>query len=491
VFAIEVEYLAGRAVATLRHRREEAEWPPHPGRLFSALVDAAFQVVSTDGLELPDDIQAALKWLEGLPHPAIAVGEAQRRDVIPVFVPVNDATAPEVKAGKVPSAGQLADAVAVLPDGRGKQPRFFPTVIPDSPLVHFVWENAPSADKHRPALEQLTACVTYLGHSSSLVRIAVTDSHAPITYRPDPNGRHTLRVPARGRLADLISHFRRNARPSPGLYAAYAKLSEDKKPTAPAELGSVFGDIIVCELEGRNRPAITGATKFLNAVREAVISRAEQGTDSAMRERVKTLVSGHTPDGGFSREEHVAYVPLANIGHRYADGTVMGFGVVLPRELGRFSPERRAILTAVAGLKPIPFADSYLAAAIPTEDIPKSFQTVAYTSASQWWATVTPILCDRFPKEKDGERLEDIIAQSVERVVGVRPVRIWADKTSKHLGVPPSHEFPNRRKPDDQARHRVHTAIEFDREVRGPLIVGAGRYHGLGLFRVWKPEGRR
>jgi CRISPR-associated protein Csb2 len=507
VFAIEVEYLTGRAVATTRHRREEAEWPPHPGRLFSALVDAAFQADSTDGLTLPDDIRAALEWLERLDPPSVAVSGAQRRDVIPVFVPVNDAVAPEVKAGKVPSAGQIADAVAVLPDGRGKQARFFPTVIPDSPLVHFVWDSAPDAEKHRPALDRLATNVTYLGHSSSLVRVEVIDAHAPITHRPDPNGRHTLRVPARGRLAELVSHDRRNARPSPGLYAAYAKVSEEKKPVGPAESGSVFGDVIVCEIDGPFLP-LSGATRFLNAVRDAVI----RATDTESQ-AVKTLVSGHTADGGVSREDHVAYIPLANVGfNRYSDGKVMGFGLVLPRGLARFSAERRAILKAVAGLDGIGFGGHEWRVTIPTENIPKSLETWAYTAASKLWATVTPILCDRFPKEKDGERLEDILAQSVERVVGVRPVHVHLTRTEKHPfrirtemsderslkvgafsvfhGVPPSHEFSNRRKPDDPPRHRIHAVVEFDREVRGPLIVGAGRYQGLGLFRVWKPEGR-
>ena len=162
MFAIEVEYLTGRAVATERHKREEAEWPPHPGRLFSALVDAAFQV-GDEKDKLPDDIRAALEWLEGLGAPGIAVGEAQRRDVMPVFVPVNDAVAPEVKGVREPSAGQIKAALAVLPDGRGKQPRYFPTVIPDSPLVHFVWGDDPDAERHRPAFDRLTAYVSYLG----------------------------------------------------------------------------------------------------------------------------------------------------------------------------------------------------------------------------------------------------------------------------------------------------------------------------------------
>jgi CRISPR-associated protein Csb2 len=486
MFAIEVEYLTGRAVATARHRREEAEWPPHPGRLFSALVDAAFQAVSTDGLALPSDTRAALEWLERLDPPSIAVSEAQRRDVIPAFVPVNDVSAPTVKAGKVPSAGQIADAVAVLPDSRGKQPRFFPTVIPDSPVVHFVWENAPDAEKHRLALERLAGCVTYLGHSSSLVRVAVIDNHAPITYRPDRRGGHTLRVPARGRLAELGSQYRRNTRPSPGLYTPYAKVDGEKQPPAPTESASVFGEVIVCQIDGPFLP-LSGATRFLQAVRDAILQATDGGSQT-----VKSLVSGYTPNGEYSREEHVAYVPLANVGfNRYSDGKVMGFGLVLPRGLGRFSAERRAILRAVASRDEIGFGRHVWQVTIPTENVPKSLELKPYTGPSKLWATVTPILCDRFPKEKDGERLEDVIVQSIARVVGVRHARIITDKISKHPGVPPSYEFPNRRKPNDQARHRVHAVVEFDQEVCGPLIVGAGRYHGLGLFRDWKPEGRQ
>jgi hypothetical protein len=41
---------------------------------------------------------------------------------------------------------------------------------------------------------------------------------------------------------------------------------------------------------------------------------------------VKSLVSGHTANGDRSRDEHVAYIPLANVGHPYSDGRVMGFG---------------------------------------------------------------------------------------------------------------------------------------------------------------------
>lgn len=483
MFAIEVEYLTGRAVATERHKREEAEWPPHPGRLYSALVDAAFQAVSADGETLPDDIRAALEWLEKQEAPLLAVSEAQRRDVMQVFVPVNDAVTPPMKAGKVPSAGQIKDALAVLPDGRGRQPRYFPTVIPDKPLVYFVWENAPDAETHRPAFDRLTAFVPYLGHSSSLVRVAVTDAPERITYRPDPQGQHQLRVPAAGRLADLVAHYARNSRPSAGRSVAYSKVPA-KEVKSAVRHGSAFGDIIVCEIDGPFLP-LSGATRFLNAVRDAVIERTDRESPP-----IKSLISGHTAEGGISHEEHVAYIPLANAGFHYSDGKVHGFGLVLPSGLARFSPERRAILRAVAALEEIGFDGYSWRVAIPTEDVKASLKTKYYTGPSKTWATVTPILCDRFPKDKDGERVEDIIAQSIERVIGVRPRRIEADKISRHLGVPPSHEFA-RRKLDGPPRHRIHAVVEFEDEVRGPLIVGAGRYHGLGLFRVWKPEGQR
>jgi CRISPR-associated protein Csb2 len=507
MFALEVEYLTGRVVATQRHEREEAEWPPHPSRLFSALVDTAFQALSPDGTGLPPEVRSALEWLEALPQPAIAASDAQRRQVTQTFVPVNDAATPEVRVNAVPSPANVEAALAVLPDHRGKQARFFPTVIPERPVVYFIWREAPDVETHRPSLERIASFVTYLGHSSSLVRVSLADDPPEPDYVPATTGCYSLRVPARGRLRNLEGDFARSARPSPGLYAPYRMVWEDATSRTPVE--SAFGDIIVCQIDGPHLP-LTGGLKLTAAVREAMIVQVEAGADDAIKDVVKSLVSGHTADGLPSQDIHVAYVPLANVGYRYSDGKVMGFGVILPRAVGRYSAERRAILRAVAALECIWCVESEWAAGppsaepaaqdrrryswdvtIPAGDAPKSLQTWAYTGPSRTWATVTPVLCDRYPKDKDGERIEDIIATSVERVVGVRPAGVEVGKISRHLGVPPSHEFGNRRKPGLQARHRVHVAIRFDQEVRGPIVAGAGRYAGLGLFRAWRTEVRR
>src|SRR5579871_1572811 len=134
MFALEVEYLAGRSVATARHDRELAEWPPHPGRLFCALVAACHESDLT-----ADEREAgrnALCWLEQQDSPAISVSEASARDIISVFVPVNDVKSPDLKPDRVPSAGQIVSALEVLPERRPKQPRFFPSVTPARPVLH-------------------------------------------------------------------------------------------------------------------------------------------------------------------------------------------------------------------------------------------------------------------------------------------------------------------------------------------------------------------
>src|SRR6266540_110108 len=128
MFALEVEYLTGRAVASKRHDREAAEWPPHPGRLFSALVAALKEC------EFGKAEREALLWLERQSPPSLSVHDATARDVVPVFVPVNDSAAPEKIPTKGFSAGQLSEGIKVLPDRRARQQRAFPSVTIAQPI---------------------------------------------------------------------------------------------------------------------------------------------------------------------------------------------------------------------------------------------------------------------------------------------------------------------------------------------------------------------
>ena len=176
-FAIEVNLLTGRFVAAQHNDRRQAEWPPDPARLFSALVATWADADDPDPAE-----RGALLWLETQAPPAIAASDASARKVGSHFVPVNDVaviaskwherTARAVdqllrerqslsdvsKSGarnvarienklaklrdvrsQVEKVGNTnpASALAMLPERRGKQERFFPSVTPDCPQGDF------------------------------------------------------------------------------------------------------------------------------------------------------------------------------------------------------------------------------------------------------------------------------------------------------------------------------------------------------------------
>src|SRR5207248_7639481 len=114
MLTIEVEFLLGRYAAADFRDRERPEWPPHPARLFSALVAASHES------GLGESARAALLWLESLPPPEIRADERPpAQSLVTVFVPVND------------------PAHDLLPLRAERQPRAFPSVAPLVPTVWF------------------------------------------------------------------------------------------------------------------------------------------------------------------------------------------------------------------------------------------------------------------------------------------------------------------------------------------------------------------
>src|SRR5690242_13177457 len=139
MFALGIEFLMRRAVMTRIDNREEPEWPPHPDRVFMALV-AAFGECGEHELE-----REALEWLETLGPPALRVREeAPKRSSFISYVPVNDDGNPMGKKGAFGPMGSL-------PIGRNRQPRAFPAVVPEDPTFHLIWESVELPEKTRPA----------------------------------------------------------------------------------------------------------------------------------------------------------------------------------------------------------------------------------------------------------------------------------------------------------------------------------------------------
>src|SRR6266700_3924133 len=175
MFALGIELLMRRAIITHWDNREEPEWPPHPDRVFMALVAAWGESGENS------DQRSALEFLEKLGPPSIAAPlETSSRTSFTSYVPVNDDSSPIGKKGPYGSMGSA-------PIGRNRQPRQFPAIVPDSPAFFLRWDDVDFPENMRPALRHLCGMVTYLGHSASPVRAWVEDNPPDANLIPDDN----------------------------------------------------------------------------------------------------------------------------------------------------------------------------------------------------------------------------------------------------------------------------------------------------------------
>ncbi len=116
----------------------------------------------------------------------------------------------------------------------------------------------------------------------------------------------------------------------------------------------------------------------------------------------------------------------------------------------------------------------------------QSLRSHRYLQPAYVWGTVTPIALDRHPR-MDGD-IEASIAEACIRIGLPRPRVVVPGKHAALSGTEPAqrrHGAPAwagwRLIPSLVGRRLTHAVIEFDMDVAGPVILGAGRFCGLGL----------
>jgi CRISPR-associated protein Csb2 len=472
VLTLEMELLTGTYRASLPDG-SGAEWPPHPERVFSAFV----QAWGDGGMD--DAERKALEWLEALEPPEIEASGAYDRDAPTVFVPPNDVR------------GERLD---VLPDRRKRQARAFRVCVPDVPLVRLCWPVDPPAP-HRAALEALASRVASIGHSTSLVRCALHDEEpTSARWRPDPASRLALRVPYAGRLEDLVRWYSDDGgskaveRPRSRRSVGYREPSV-RGPRGPVAR-SVFGgarDWFVFEEVAGARPDLLAFGHVARRVRDTLMKVGPQPTPG--------IISGHAPDGARSETPHLAIVPLADVGWEHSSGELLGFAVVLPRT--HAPSERNSMIEALAAFAhgtDVSRADLQLSrdhlwtlehARHPSRT---SLRPARWCERARLWASATPVVLDRFPH--DGAIDEARCVAAACRNIGLpEPVMVELHKHPAIAGAPSAYPRRGRRGPDwllpagskFSDRPRRHVVLRFDEDVEGPVILGAGRYHGFGL----------
>jgi CRISPR-associated protein Csb2 len=481
MFAIGIRYLCGWSMATHPADRERPEWPPHPDRVFMALAAAYFE---SDGDPLERD---SLLWLERQGAPALAVSECHPRSVVTSYVPVNDLEMPRFRSANQASAQQLSMGLALLPEHRIRQARQFPVAIPDDERAYFIWRDAEPSATCRSALAKLCGKVTALGHSASLVQAWVDDCPPGPTLVPvRQESRYRLRITGQGSLDRLAARFEAGLRPTPSLWSGYnAPIPESKPCIQPI---SVFDDdLVIFRRLGGPQLASESTLRLTQALRDTVMATTPDPQPE--------WITGHKSDRTPSECPHAAFFSLPDVGHAHADGHLLGVALAIPRAVG--SEERARCLRDFcydALGSPLPHdltmgpVGRWRIEAEDREERPIALRSETWCSPARRWATTTPIVLDRYPKT-EGDA-EETIKVACERIGLPRPIDVVMSPMSLFEGVPPARQFPPLPAKFGKSRgFQTHAVMTFESEVRGPLLLCAGRYRGYGVCRPWRPMG--
>ena len=554
---IEVNFLTGRFVATFHNDRRDFEWPPHPARLYSALVAAWADADEPDQKE-----REALEWLEAQSPPAISASEAVPRRVVAHFVPVNDAfvvgrswheskativyklmeqlhaertscgdeltskaTRVERRLRKaravdeqVSHAGNTnpSAALAMLPEQRSKQERFFPSVTPDEPRATYLWRE-PAPKEVSKVLDRLLSRVTRLGHPSSLVSCRVL-SVFPAATLETGEGNINMRAVRRGQLAELERRFsnHRGQRPRslPFTDTRYRTVGgEERPPEETIEMANTHGEWMVFEFahDSRAMPS-TRAVELATAMRAAVFHYAA--------DPIPEELSGHRQNGRPVAAPHVAFLPLPYVGFEHADGRLLGVAISVPDVVS--DAGRRALYRAV-GKWEQSAGQEQLRVTLGVGGIVRmrrlrnsatlvSLRPSGWRRASCRWVSATPIALPRHPGRLVGGTAaararawtlaESSVAAACGHVGLSDPLSVQVSLSPYLAGARPATRFPafSQQGPGGKVVRRqfVHASIAFERPVAGPLMLGTGRFFGLGLMRPapqrqqsdrYRPEG--
>ncbi|GEL17530.1 type I-G CRISPR-associated protein Csb2 [Pseudonocardia asaccharolytica] len=471
---ISIELLSGSYDAAEVDDREHAEWPPHPARLFCALVAAARGEAD----------RVALRWLEAQPPPIILAAGQPRESRRAAYVVVNSLSA---KGGN-----QTHPA-------RTNGLRVRTRALPAHPRVTMIWAGTADSDLVS-SLDAMAHRIPYLGRSTgvALVAASATGDEQPLDAIPDAipgDGRErfepcdllsrevSVRVPYPGFLGELDAQFEAG-RPAweVSRYQGYRRRppASGTGTAAKADRGvadellipSVYTDVLVFQFSGL-KPQARLTVRLTEAFRSAVLKAA--GGDAP------AVLHGHGADG----RPHVAFLALPDVGGDHSDGHLLGLAVAVP-ELP--ASERQAVLHAVLGLRRqdlngvvelrVPQIGLVEVIYQPGLVRPWGASAERWRRGSRRWVSATPMILDRYPKRP--EQLEAEVRAGFRRVGLPEPVSVEASTEPLMPGAA-------RLRPLDlpsQTKGRLfrHVAVTFDRRVSGPVLVGAGRYLGVGLL---------
>lgn len=461
------------------------EWPPSPFRLYQALLAGA---LLGEPDRQTDSIRAAFEWLERQPAPSISVPPYTQGKRHIVYMPNNDL---DTVGGDPRNTARI----------RGATKEIAPRLLPSNATLSYRWRFDSSETRHGEQIAALADRVHQLGRgvdmafASGEVRVhsrsdaAVTEGSATV-YQPTGGGASgdTLRTPEPGSFTSLIERHERQRQRLHG-----GTLTQPPPPRYGAALYEARAHRLLFDLVGRDGDTTkyhalspTHTSWLVRQIRDQLARLLNPSFGQTLVERI---IIGRRADEA-DKTRRIQIIPLPSIGFRYADRAIRRLVLVVPTNCPiPVSEIHWAAGTIHLGVS----ADGEIVDATQPQLVPAT-ETRMLThyaaddrhTSSTVWRTVTPLVVQTLNRRTraNGKQRHAHLNRMIQRAI--RQAGIDTPVSRIRVQQEPFEQKGLRANAVDLPGHltgseRHHAEITFAKPVRGPLVVGNGRYMGLGL----------
>lgn len=474
------------------------EWPPSPARVFQALVAGA----ARDGV-IPADAAAAFTWLEGLEPPVIAAPHQRPGEEVSIWVPNNDLDA----------LGGDPDRVSEIRVPKRVRPR----LIEGEPVFHYVWW---TRDSPPPALDALALRLHCLGRGVDQAWArgvlldaeqvgSLLDACQGVVFRPTPGGTGQpvdLACPTHRSFETLERRYRATLQrfvaapdePDSLLFVQPPRAMFRAVPydAPPRRMTFELRDIAD---EGGFRPwAQTRVVGLVEWIRDGMANRLRAALPAELGPSIERGLVGRDVPGvpRLAASRRVRIVPLPSVGHRQVDRAIRRLVVEVPAGCPLRADD---VAWSASGLE---HGERLLLRSAPD----RMLHRYGFGRTAKAWRTVTPVvLPDRGPSALTDEAARRLGGR--DRISEENATLGSLIQALRHAGFPRALLHARlRREPwtargapaQDYARgtrfgrdRLWHVELEFTRAIAGPLVIGDGRFLGLGILEPVELERRR
>lgn len=500
------------------------DWPPSPARVFQALVSAAAR-----GRTISRDAKSALEWLETLGAPIIAAPVAREAKGFSNFVPNNDLDA---VGGDVRRIGEIRTPKVI-------HPHLFDAGTP----LYYAWEFEGICEdrKHAGAIIEIAQGLYQLGRGVDMAYAdgkVLTLEGAALDDRLREEGQHIWRpareatvggtplaCPMKDSLASLIDRHRQTGKRFTTVFEPAPPKKERDKQKA---VGQIFRqppkprfrqvaydspaiylsfDIVRTDEKGEARFApqpLSGAVALVTCIRDAAANRLRSALpqQSAAIDRIFIGRGAAEAD----KAQRLKIIPLPSIGFALADRAIRRIVIEIPPNCPFIHGDIEwafsgLILTFDPETGEIPEIERSVILARSTDDKMLGHYGLSHGAGEaksvRIWRTVTPAALPAARRRIDPKRIREEAKGGTERaeeevlaagavLQALRHAGLWSPVEAIRVQREPFEAKGVRAEAFAYGRfdkHRLwHAEIAFETPKGGAILIGDGRYLGLGLM---------